>query len=242
MKQNNWQIYFNIFGDFNIIHFLYVFINFRWLYDFCLCSITRCLKLYWKGGKCMRLSDENTREGRHLTPEERIALQAEKIKQLQQENNGWRERYDELDAGHSRLFKDFCKLQQENEQLQAQVARMREALTVANNYMPDVGQFCACGKCKTCGADINYVGYVYCVKCARVIIDEALSDTPADYHNPTDVEVLRKAREALVECIDALELCTHNELCKIAVSPYDMIRDAKEALAEIDKAIGGRKK
>lgn len=53
-------------------------------------------------------------------------------------------------------------------------------------------------------------------------------------------EALRKAREALVECIDALELCTHNELCKIAVSPYDMIRDAKEALAEIDKVIGGK--
>jgi predicted nuclease with TOPRIM domain len=43
---------------------------------------------------------------------------AEAIEALQQENNGWRERYDELDAGHSRLFKDFCKLQQENEQLQ----------------------------------------------------------------------------------------------------------------------------
>ena len=96
--------------------------------------------------------DENTREGRHLTPEERIALQAEEIKQLQAEN----------------------------EQLQAQVTRLREALTVANNYMPDIGQFCACGKCKTCGADINYVGYVYCVKCARAIIDAALSDTPAE--------------------------------------------------------------
>ena len=34
----------------------------------------------------MRLSDENIREGRHLTPEERIALQAEEIKQLWQEN------------------------------------------------------------------------------------------------------------------------------------------------------------
>ncbi len=61
------------------------------------------------------LSDENTREGRHLTPEERIALQAEEIKQL------W----------------------QENEQLRAQVARMREALIIANHRMPDVGQFCA---------------------------------------------------------------------------------------------------
>lgn len=84
---------------------------------------------------------------------------AEIIEALQQENNGWQERYYELDAGHSRLFKDFCKLQQENEQLQAkldewkyeakchmdeviarekqieqlrvQVARMRELLTKA---------------------------------------------------------------------------------------------------------------
>lgn len=42
---------------------------------------------------------------------------AEAIEALQQENKGWQERYDELDAGHSRLFKDFCKLQQENERL-----------------------------------------------------------------------------------------------------------------------------
>mgnify|MGYP001769620106 CR=1 FL=1 len=34
----------------------------------------------------MRLIDESVREGRHLTPEERIALQAEEIKQLWQEN------------------------------------------------------------------------------------------------------------------------------------------------------------
>lgn len=51
----------------------------------------------------MRLSDESVMEGGHLTPEERIALQAEEIKQLQQEN----------------------------EQLRAQVARMRELLAKA---------------------------------------------------------------------------------------------------------------
>ena len=43
----------------------------------------------------MRLSDENTREGRHLTPEERIALQAEEIKQLRQENERLRAQLDE---------------------------------------------------------------------------------------------------------------------------------------------------
>ena len=73
-----------------------------------------------------------------------------------------------------------------------------------------------------------------------MICKECLYYEPDDYHNPADVEALRKTREALVECIDALELCTHNELCKIAVSPYDMIRDAKEALAEIDKVTGGK--
>ena len=67
------------------------------------------------------MPDNNTREGKHLTPEERIALQAKEIKQLQKENNDWQKRYYELDAGHSRLFKDFCKLQQENEQLRARL-------------------------------------------------------------------------------------------------------------------------
>jgi predicted RNase H-like nuclease (RuvC/YqgF family) len=46
------------------------------------------------------------------------------IEALQKENNGWQERYYELDAGHSRLFKDFCKLQKENEQLKADCDRM----------------------------------------------------------------------------------------------------------------------
>ena len=53
-------------------------------------------------------------------------------------------------------------------------------------------------------------------------------------------EALREARETLAECIDALELCTHSELCKIVISPYDMINDAKQTLAAIDKVIGGK--
>jgi hypothetical protein len=151
-------------------------------------------------------------------------------------------------------LKDFCKLQQENEQLQAkldewkyeakchmdeviarekqieqlraQAARMRDALIIANHRMPDVGQFCACGKCKTCGADINYAGYEHCVKCARAIIDAALSDTPADYHNPADVEVLEKAREAI-------------KAAWSDGSANAAIDKASEALAAIDKVIGG---
>ena len=169
----------------------------------------------------------------------------ETIEALQQENNGWRERYDELDAGHSRLFKDFCKLRQENERLQAQVARMRKALIIANNYMPDIGQFCVCGKCKGCGTDIGYSGYEYCLKCARGIIDAAISDAPADYHNPADVEALRKAREALNYWRELYG--TGLEVLKWHMNgntePFDSFYNNSgtyEALAEIDKAIGGK--
>ena len=107
-----------------------------------------------------------------------IKILRKRIKALQQKNNDWQKRYHILDAGHSRLFKDFCKLQQENEQLQARAAQYRDALIIANNYMPDVGHFCTCGKCKTCGTNINYADYGYCLKCARGIIDAALSDIP----------------------------------------------------------------
>jgi hypothetical protein len=61
---------------------------------------------------------------------------------------------------------------------------------------------------------------------------EALSDTPADYHNPTDVETLRKAREAIQRAKENFEPYGEYE--------YDVRYDLEEALAEIDKAIGGK--
>ncbi len=156
-----------------------------------------------------------------------IKILRKRIKALQQKNNDWQKRYHILDAGHNRLFKNFRKLQQKIAQLQAQVTQMRKALTVANNYMPDIGHFCACGKCKTCGADINYAGYEHCVKCARVIIDAALSDTSADYHNPADVE-------ALIMAMEAIKAAWSDGSASAAMDK------ASEALAEIDKAIGGK--
>ena len=158
----------------------------------------------------MGLSDENTREGRHLTPEERIALQAEEIKQLQQENNGWRERYDELDAGHSRLFKDFCKLQQENEQLRAQVAAMKTAIC----------NMCRGKECDNCAfGDANITETIKHWRPERVCL------------NPADVETLRKAREAIQRAKENFEPYGEYE--------YDVRYDLEEALAKIDKAIGG---
>ena len=124
------------------------------------------------------------------------------------------------------LFDTIEALQAENEQLQARLAQYRDALIIANNYMPDVGQFCACGKCKTCGADINYAGYEHCVKCARAIIDAALSDTPADYHNPADVE-------ALIMAMEAIKAAWSDGSANAAMDK------ASGALTAIDKAIGG---
>jgi chromosome segregation ATPase len=74
--------------------------------------------------KAERKLDDNT-----------IEAMRKQIEALQQENNGWQERYDELDAGHSRLFKDFCKLQQENKQLQTQATQMWEALRKARKVL-----------------------------------------------------------------------------------------------------------
>jgi len=95
------------------------------------------------------------------------------------------------------LYDTIEALQADNEQLQARAAQYRDALIIANNYMPDIGHFCTCGKCKRCGTDITYAGYGHCLKCARNIIDAALSDTSADYHNPADVEALIMAMEAI---------------------------------------------
>ena len=158
-------------------------------------------------------------------PDDTIKALQRHIEALKKENNNWQNRYYTLDAGHSRLFKDFCKLQRKIAQLRAQVTRMRKALTVANNYMPDTGHFCTCGQCKKCGTDINYADYGYCLKCTRDIIDAALSDTPADYHNPADLEALRKAREAI-------------KAAWSDGSANAALDKASEALAEIDKVIG----
>jgi len=86
------------------------------------------------------------------------------IEALQQENNDWQERYYELDAGHNRLFNDFCKLQQENEQLRAQVARMKEALELCSWY----------------GSE----GLCIDEKLARKIMKALRPDSGTDYHNP----------------------------------------------------------
>jgi phage shock protein A len=100
-------------------------------------------------------------------------------------------------------------LQQEIEQLQAQAARMREAL----EYYADIKRW----------SEVNLI-YVPSPDKAR----KALSATPTDYHNPADVEALRKAREALYAArVDVLTKET-DELARDAVEAIDALIGGKE--------------
>lgn len=100
----------------------------------------------------------------------------------------------------------------EIEQLRAQVARMREALEhFKKKYIDDL--------CLE-----------YPPEDAEMIIN-ALSANTTDYHNPADVEALRKAREAL----ENAQTAYLNER-EMYVDEYEAV---VKVLAEIDKAIGG---
>lgn len=103
-------------------------------------------------------------------------------------------------------------LQQENEQLQAQVARMRKMLRKTQCNLPD----------DSLDAEI----------------DDALSDAPTDYHNPADVEALKQAKEALEnhECGIGYATLANGQVMPESCECCD---DIREALAAIDK-IGGR--
>jgi len=98
-------------------------------------------------------------------------------------------------------------LKQENEQLQAQNGAMRETLKQVQHDIDGA----------ECRDDLDGIkGY----------IDDALSATPATYHNPADVDALIMAREAI----------------KAAWSDRSVnaaLDKASEALAAIDKVIGG---
>jgi hypothetical protein len=115
----------------------------------------------------------------------------------------------------NRLEDKIEALQQENEQLQAQAARMREAL----EYYADIKRW----------SEVNLI-YVPSSNKAR----KALSATPTDYHNPADVAALKKAREVFAQVqhdIDGAE-------CRDDLDGIKGYID--EALAAIDK-IGGVK-
>ena len=112
-------------------------------------------------------------------------------------------------------------LQQENEQLKAQVARVKNAIQYVLYHLRRGGKSWIIDK-----------------------LEPAISDTPAEYHNPADVEALRKAREALDYWRELYGIGFEvlNWHMNGNTEPFDSFYDNSgtyEALAEIDKAIGG---
>jgi len=104
-------------------------------------------------------------------------------------------------------------LQQENEQLQAQVAELRDNLkwlkSISFSHEDDLERWPS--------------------QETRESIEYALSESAGmDYHNPADVETLRKVREALI--LSKI----HTESCFTTVHKV-----VDKALTAIDKAIGG---
>ncbi len=98
------------------------------------------------------------------------------------------------------------KYGEEIEQLQAQAAAMREAL-----------------KSIYYGPFLMHEDY-------KSMIEQTLStDAGKDYHNPADIEALKKAREALGQATYTEELLPNWEYKKIVY----------EAIEAIDKVIGG---
>ena len=120
----------------------------------------------------MKLTDETIKRIRHnkysvdciqgmctLSDGDIIANLCDTIEALRQDNADWQKRYEELDAGHSKLYKDFCEVKQENERLKQQlIDAMRdyrnpadvEALKVAREVLRALNQadWCDCDHCK----------------------------------------------------------------------------------------------
>jgi hypothetical protein len=120
------------------------------------------------------------------------------------------------------LIDTIESMQQDIEQLLAQVARMREACIKGFSFLSllfhraDIRNWDDIGMCS-----------VKDVKHAMDELENAYKsiDTVQDYHNPADVEALRKAREALIDAEPYTQ--------------YSAEARVHEAIAEIDKAIGG---
>jgi uncharacterized coiled-coil DUF342 family protein len=62
------------------------------------------------------------------------------IEALQQELAGWESRYTELDAGHSKLFKVFCELKQENERLKGAIQEWVDGVCISQKYLFQIGK------------------------------------------------------------------------------------------------------
>ncbi|MEN6312766.1 MAG: hypothetical protein ABFD25_00805 [Clostridiaceae bacterium] len=192
----------------------------------------------------MRLTDEDIKDLKELCNpaiDVHMCNLLDTIEALQQENQQLKAR---LLAGviDSDLVKTYDgsaldkadryidKLEKQNEQLQAQTARTRGALTEAI-YTIRAGRLCSIGSINnTYESQISVAGVD--------IWEQTLSDTPAEFHNPADVATLGKARETLLYYVDCLEQQYDKNGEPCGGGHFDEGRRAKEALAAIAEVVG----
>ena len=144
------------------------------------------------------------------------------IEALRQENEQLQAQLDEWKYEVKCHMDEVVARDKEIEKLRAQVARMRETLIFTkekiyeqlSNYVNDPKKF-------------KYSAIS--IECVQKIV-RALADA-SDYHNPADVEALRKAKEEIQKSLKNYELVGEHE--------YDISEHLQIALAEIDKVIGG---
>lgn len=149
----------------------------------------------------MRLIDESVIEGGHLTPEERIALQAEEIKQLWQENEQLKEQINTAKIGWD-TYKTY------SEQLEQQTAESNKIIETQRQEIE---------KLKATLAD-----WKYNAKCDADHIAALTTD------KDELVKVLKQAREALYAArVDVLTKET-DELARDAVEAIDSLIGGKE--------------
>jgi len=137
------------------------------------------------------------------------------IEALQQENEQLRAKLEDWKHEVQCHMDEVIAREKQIEQLRAQVARMREVL---EQFKYDYEQ--------------NYPIYQNYLAVCQLLRE----DTVQAYHNPDDVEALRKAREAL--CKGISELKVH---CKYFdnTPEEDACIEMHEAILEIEKALGG---
>jgi len=130
------------------------------------------------------------------------------IESQQQENEQLR---NDL-AGIGQMVADYDTALQENEQLQARNGAMREALDKYISASNIISK--------------HYQGNPKYLLPLSVAFEMAAKIEVTPYHNPADVDALKKAKQAL-DMWDKMEYCD-----------CDQCKATREAIAAIDKAVG----
>jgi len=89
----------------------------------------------------MKLTDEQIKKKKKLFRGETSRFEddlLDTIEALQQEIVDWKSRYEELDAGHSKLFKDLCKMKQENDIFRADITDANVQMAYMNKVIGEL--------------------------------------------------------------------------------------------------------